>query len=386
MNATMEQMKRAIRIGRHTAVALLAAIPIVTGCTAAASNPGAAGVAVPATGPVLYVANQNDATVTLIDVRTNEVIQTVDLQQLGYGPNAKPHHIVAETDGSYWYVSLIGENKILKFDRQNRVVGEAVFEVPGMMALHPTRDLLFVGRSMTAVNPPQRIGIVTRSAMEVEELPVFFPRPHAIALDPVSDVVYSASLGVNQMAAVDWEQEQVNLVAVDGDPAALMQFALSPDRTTLVISGEVSGELFVFDVSDPLHPQLADRIDVGVQPFDPIFTNDGRWVYLGNKLANRVTIVDMRTRMVAKTLEHAGIRQPHGVAASPDGRWIYVSNNNLGAQALAGMSPEHAEHMAGMATGEAGLGTIVVIDTDTQEVAKVITVGHNAAGIGIGGR
>ncbi|MGH7445764.1 MAG: YncE family protein, partial [Longimicrobiales bacterium] len=158
-------MKRTIRIGRHTAVALLAALPIVTGCAAAAANPGAAGVAVPATGPVLYVANQNDATVTLIDVRTNEIMQTVDLQQLGYGPNAKPHHIVAEHDGSHWYVSLIGENRILKFDRQNRVVGEAVFEVPGMMTLHPTRDLLFVGRSMTAVNPPQRIGIVTRSTM-----------------------------------------------------------------------------------------------------------------------------------------------------------------------------------------------------------------------------
>lgn len=371
---------------RHTAGVLLAVAVLTAACAGATASSGGTGAPVPANGPILYVANQNDATVTLIDVRTNEVLQTVDLQQLGYGPNAKPHHIVAENDGSHWYVSLIGENKVLKFDRQNRVVGEAVFEVPGMMALHPTRDLLFVGRSMTAVNPPQRIGIITRSTMEVEELPVFFPRPHAIALDPVADVVYSASLGVNQMAAIDWEQEQINLVAVNGDPAALMQFALSPDRSTLVISGEVSGELFVFDVSDPLHPQLADRIDVGVQPFDPIFTNDGRWVYLGNKLANRVTIVDMRTRTVARTLEHPGILQPHGVAASPDGRWIYVSNNNLGASALAGMSPEHAEHLAGMAAGEAGLGTIVVIDTNTQEVAKVITVGHNAAGIGIGGR
>lgn len=383
-------MKRTRRMLGQGLLAVGAATLLAAACGTAPANTGVAAGTVSAAraaaGPILYVCNQNDATVTLIDVATNEIIATVDLQALGYGPNAKPHHVVAEPDGSYWYVSLIGENRVLKLDRQNRVVGEAVFEVPGMMALHPTEDLLFVGRSMTAVNPPQRIGILTRSTMEVEELPVFFPRPHALALDPVADVAYSASLGVNQMAAIDWEQEQVNLVAVDGEPAALMQFALSPDRHTLVISGEVSGELYVFDVSDPLAPRLTDRIAVGVQPFDPIFTTDGRWVYLGNKLANRVTIVDMSTRTVAKTLEHAGIRQPHGVAVSPDGRKVYISNNNLGAQALQGMSPEHAAHAGQMATGEPGLGTIVVIDTGTQEVTDVITVGRNAAGIGIGGR
>ena len=366
--------------------ALLAGVAAVAGCSAttAASAP-AGGQVVAATGPILYVCSQDDATVTLIDTGTNEIVGLVDLKALGYSANAKPHHIVVEANGSHWYVSLIGENKVVKLDRANRVVGEAVFEVPGMMALHPTQDLLFVGRSMTAVNPPQRIGIIERSAMTVEELPVFFPRPHAIALDPVADIVYTASLAVNQMAAIDWAEEDVRLVAVDGDPAALMQFALSPDRSTLVISGEVSGELFVFDVTTPAAPVLADRIEAGVQPFDPVFTRDGRWVYFGNKLADRVTIVDMTTRTVAKTLEHDGIRQPHGVATSPDGRWVYVSNNNLGAQAHRMMAGDHAQHLAGQAGGEPGLGTVVVIDAATQEVAKVITVGRNASGIGVGG-
>src|SRR5690606_27626312 len=114
--------------------------------------------------------------------------------------------------------------------------------------------------------------------------------------------------------------------------------------------------------------------------------SDGRWVYFGNKLADRVTVVDMATRTIAKTIEHEGIRQPHGVAVSPDGRWVYVSNNHLGAEAHRMMAGEHAAHMGAQAPGEPGLGTVVVIDTATREVAKVITVGRNASGIAVAGR
>jgi DNA-binding beta-propeller fold protein YncE len=363
---------------RVVGVALALLLPLAASC--ASIGIGGAADDVPATA-ILYVANQDDATVTLIDTRSNEIMRTVDLKALGYGPNAKPHHIVVEPDGSYWYVSLIGENRIAKIDRNDRVVAEAVFEAAGMMALHKTRDLLFIGRSMTAVNPPQRIGVVTRSSMEIDELPIFFSRPHAIAVNSVADVAYSASLAVNQIAAIDWQQEEVKLHAIDGPQHALMMYALSPDLRTLVISGELSGELLVFDVSEPLQPRLDGRIDVGMQPFDPIFTRDGRYVYFGNKLMDRVSIVDMQTRTVVKTLQHEGIRQPHGVALSTDGRWLYVSNNNLGSQAGRMMAADHSAHMGAAPQGEPGLGTVVVIDTQTQEVAKVITVGRNASGI-----
>src|SRR5690606_23906010 len=143
--------------------------------------------------------------------------------------NAKPHHIAVEPDGSFWYVTLIGENRIVKLDRNNQVAGQATFEVPGMLALHPTQDLLFVGRSMTAVNPPKRIGVIKRSDMSIEEVDVLFPRPHAMVLDAKDNTVYTASLAVNQMAAIDVASEKVQIVEVGGKQHAIMQFALSPD-------------------------------------------------------------------------------------------------------------------------------------------------------------
>jgi len=339
----------------------------------AAAAPGSA---------VLYVCNQNDATVSVIDPATRKIIRTVDLQALGFSANAKPHHIAVEPDGSYWYVSLIGDNRVVKLDSSDRVVGQVEFEMPGMLALHPTEKYLVVGRSMTAVNPPPRIGVIDREKMTIEEIDVLFPRPHAIAIEPASQTIYTASLGVNQIAAVDMNSERVELTNVSGPPHALMQFAVSPDGRTMVVSAELSHRLLILDITDRMKPKPVAEVEVEHQPFDPVFTPDGRYVYLGNKAANAITVVDVPARRVAKVIRGGGIAQPHGAVVSADGRWVFVSNNNLKG------TGDHAGHMMvggsqAVPAQPAGPGTVVVIDATTQSIADVITVGHNASGIAL---
>ena len=334
--------------------------------------------------PLLYVTNQDDATVSVVDPNTRRVVRTVDLQRLGFGPNAKPHHVAIEPDGSYWYVTLIGENRILKLDRADRVVAQATFETPGMLALDPTSDLLVVGRSMTAVNPPKRIGIIHRGDMSIEEVDVPFPRPHAMVMNPATGIAYTASLADNQMAAVHLSDERVSAQPVAGPPHAMMQYALSPDGRTLVASGELSHQLLFFDLTDPMRPTLQASVNVGAQPFDPVFTPDGRWIYLGNKAVNTVTVVDAATRQVARVITNEGLAQPHGTAVSPDGRYVFVSNNNTkGGHAMHDMGggAGAAGASAGATTAGGDTGRVIVIDTQTQQVVAVIPVGHNAAGL-----
>src|SRR5262245_21709629 len=98
---------------RTFVAALLASIS--AGAVALPSAPTTAPVpAVVAPTTLLWVCNQNDASVSIVDAATGKVLRTVDLQKLGFSANAKPHHIVVEPDGSFWYVTLIGENKIVK--------------------------------------------------------------------------------------------------------------------------------------------------------------------------------------------------------------------------------------------------------------------------------
>lgn len=340
-----------------------------------------------ASAGLLYVCNQDEASVAIVDIEAGAVIHTVDLQALGFSANARPHHIAIEPDGSYWYVSLIGEGVVAKLDREHRLVGTAEFETPGMLALDPANDRLFVARSMTAVNPPARIGIIRPSDMSIEEVEVFFPRPHALVLDDRTGIAYTASLAVNQIAAVDPETERAVVTDVEGPPHALMQWAISPDGTTLAISGEMSHTVHFFDISgDPLEPRQVGVVEVEPQPFDPVFTRDGRTVWLGNKIANRITAIDVETLEVIRVLDDPRIRQPHGAALSADGRFVLISNTNVREPHDMMMLPGDAHDHAGHAPAERvvdGTGSVAIIDAASGALVSVVEVGQNATGIAV---
>lgn len=342
---------------------------------------------------LLFVCNQDEASVAIIDIGAGEVIHTVDLQALGFSANARPHHIVIEPDGSHWYVSLIGEGVVAKLDREHRLMGTAEFESPGMLALHSGEDRLWVARSMTAVNAPPRIGIIRPSDMSVEEVEVFFSRPHALVVDEHTGIAYTASLGANQIAAVDPETERAVVTNVEGPPHALMQWAISPDRNTLAISGEVSNTVHFFDISeDPLNPRHLGLVEVESQPFDPIFTRDGRTVWLGNKMADRITAIDVGSLQVTKVLEDPRIRQPHGAAVSADGRFVLISSTNVREphdmmmMAHGDDHGHHDHHHDDLEPGErvvGGPGSIAIIDAASGMLINVIEVGQNATGIAV---
>lgn len=330
----------------------------------------------------LYVANQGAAMISVIDMATHMVIRTVDLQALGFPASSLPHHIAVEPDGSYWYVSLIGANAVLKFDRQNELVGRLEFERPGLLALDPASDRLYVARSMAAVDPPRRIGMIRRTDMTVEEVDVFFPRPHALAVEPGGAHLFTASLAVNQIAVVDPGEEVVELTTLKGDrPDVFIHFAISPDGRVMVGSAELTSRLYLFDLDRLPDMTPVDTIDVNSAPWHPVFTPDGRWIYVGNNWANSVTVIDMRNRQVAAVIEGDGLAQPHGSAVSPDGRYVYISSRNL--EMPAGHSKAAHVYRPRYDLGNnARPGTVVVIDTRTQKIVKVIEIEEYGSGMG----
>ncbi|MFQ5551440.1 MAG: beta-propeller fold lactonase family protein, partial [Gemmatimonadales bacterium] len=324
----------------------------------------------------VYVTNQSAALVSVIDVATNQVVRTVDLVGLGFTPNAKPHDVAVEPDGAAWYVSLITDNVVLKFDRNNNFLGRVEFERPGLLALSHANNTLYVGRSMAAVNPPQRIGVIDGASLELEEVDVFFPRPHALAVAPDGANVYTASLALNQIATADIAdiaEEDLALTNIAGDnPHVFVEFAISPDGNTMVAATEMTSQFMIFDISDPPNVVLQESIDINAAPWHPIYSRDGRYVYVGNKNANTVTVVDMQSRAVVDVIEGNGLAEPHGSALSADGRYVYISNRNL----AGAYTPRYD------LGDNANAGTVVVIDTESREIIKVIEVDEYAAGMG----
>ena len=331
---------------------------------------------------LLYVADQGEAKVSIIDMETNMVVRTVDLQALGFPAHALPHHIAVEPDGSYWYVSLIAGNAVLKFDRENELIGQIEIEWPGLLALDPTSDRLFVARSMASVNPPHRVGVIQRTDMTMEEIDVFIPRPHALAVGPGGRSVFTASLSVNDIAVLNPEDGTLELTTLVAErPHVVINFAVSPDGRWMVGTTELTSKLLVFDLDRLPDLTPVEEIDVSTAPWHPVFTPDGKWVYFGNNWDNSVTVVDMETRKVAKVIEGAGIAQPHGSAVSQDGQYAYIASRNL--KMPEGHTKSAHVYKPRYDFGDnAHIGTVIVIDTSTQSIVKIIEIEDYGSGLG----
>jgi len=317
---------------------------------------------------------QDEAKVAIVDTATKAVVRTVDFQTLGFSATAKPHYIVVEPDASFWYVSLIGANRVVKMDRQDRIAGQYEMETPGMLALAPGNRLVAT-RSMSAVNPPKRIAIIDRRSMTGEEIEVLFARPHPMAATSAG-YAYTGSLGVNQIASIELAGQKVGIANLPGPIHSLVQFTVSRDGKTLVASTDVSGQVLVFDLTAPAAPKLVKTIDVGKMAFDPVFTPDGKFVWVPVKSSNELVVLDTATWAEVARIKDANLKQPQQVVFSPDGATAFVTNNNK------------MDHMADPAMaghtmpGMDATGALVVVNARTRVVEKAIPLGKNLTGMG----
>jgi DNA-binding beta-propeller fold protein YncE len=299
----------------------------------------------------LYVPNQLGASVSVLDGR-GTLLTTMDLRAHGFSERAMPHQVAAEPDGSAWYVTLAGDDRVVKFDGDDRPVARAEFESPGMVVLDPGRDRLYVSRALAAVHPPTSIGVFRASDLTLlEETEVLVSRPHGMAVDTVSGRVHVASIASGRLATVDPERGSVTITRVPEAPNGFVGVYASPDGGRLVAT-----------------TQLTDRS-----------------VWFPNQEAGAVTRVEAGSWTVSDTIRHEAFDEPHGVVVTPDGRTVYVTSPG---RALESGAEPYRPPQEGAGPGPdlrspRANGTVVVIDALSGEVLNVTEVGPYAAAPGL---
>jgi DNA-binding beta-propeller fold protein YncE len=356
-----------------------------------------------ATGRV-FVAVQDAGMVSVIDVDRHVVARNVHFTDHG-GRAATPHDTAYEPDGSAFYVTLIGARRVVKVEpNTGAVIGDLNVAAinptyrPGMLALDPDSDRLYLSRSITDLTGGRSIVAIDRTTMQGEEVLVPYTRPHPIGLTRDGRYILSGSLADNIAAAIDTETwDVVHSIRVDGTQTPLLHYDVAPDGRTAAITGQFSNRLYILDITDPQNLSVIHAVPVGHEPWYPAYSADGRHVIVPNHRSNDISVVDVAAGTMVRTITHERFAMPHGAAASHDGRYIFVSNSNLRHDDDHGNGAHQHDHhhppayqprfpLDRSGDGRADnlmTGHVAVIDARTYEVIRIIEVEEFPSGMSL---
>lgn len=322
---------------------------------------------------LLYVAHDAEPVISVIDTDAQIVVRRVRLTEYGFSENARAQHVAVEPDGSFWYVS-VGSTRssdvqgVVKFNRQNVKIGQYLTPNPGLIVLHPTQNVLYVSRSLSA-NEPRSLIELRRADMLAIEIPTTFAGIRALAVRPFGDFLFSSSTDVDQMVIVDLSNLNVSFFDIAGVKHEFGQFAIAPSGNRMWGSGMESRTVTLFDISNPTKVVQRQSLNIGGRPLDLTYLPDASKVYVSVPDANKITVLNAHLELIEREIRHAGISDPVGVTTNSDGSYLFVANRNSSGS----YSPRQSF------PGEGSPGTLVVIDTASDTVVKVIELGSGAA-------
>src|SRR5690606_28480407 len=121
----------------------------------------------------------------------------------------------------------------------------------------------------------------------------------------------TASLAENRIASVEVSTGRVTLSNIPGAARSLVQFTIAPHGRSMIAGGELSNTMLFWDPSTvPL--AVVREQPVGAKPWDPVFSRDGRRIYVSLLVDNAVAEIDAATGQVLRRFTER-LAQPDGV-------------------------------------------------------------------------
>lgn len=332
----------------------------------------------------LYATNQGEDVTTVIDLDHHKIARyvTTGTENIATAPLLSPHNVVVDWQNQYYYVNLIGGNKLLKFRvTDNQKVGEVTTGIfsPAQVALSRNSDTAYVTNfesmrnNISLVNTATmtKIGDIGDDAMV---------KPHGVSITPnFKYVIVMNSFSDNLTIIQTSDNTIVKTVPLSGNVPVLpigysyqyepYQAAITPDSRFAYVACRKSNEVRVLDIEQM---KIIDSIRVGTMPLIPAISVDGQYVFVPNRNSNSVSVISTATRKVEYTLEAVGV-EPHGTAVSKDGKYLYVSCENY----LNSDPPHHVTQ------GSKRPGFVKIIDIAKKSVVASLEVGNFGAGIAV---
>ena len=271
-----------------------------------------------AAGPrPVFVLNSLDATVSVIDP-----VRRVELRRLPTGK--EPHHLYLTPDEKSLIVANAVGNSLTFIDP---VAGQVQRVVPDIVDPYHLRFSPDMRWFVTAANRLNHVDIYrwqpadTARPLQLVKRIEAARTPSHLAIDSRSTVVYVSLQDSDELAAIDLATQAVRWkVPVGKMPADVF---LAPDDRLLLVG--LTGDRFVeaWDVSGPA-PRLVRRIETGDGAHAFRARGDRRHVFVSNRVANTISLIDYQALQVVATYPAPG--GPDCMELLADGRTLLVTS------------------------------------------------------------
>jgi len=268
----------------------------------------------------IFVLNSQDADVSIID--------PVSFTQLRRLPTGKePHHLYLAPDEKTLIVANAASNSLTFIDPTNGAVRRTV---PGIVDPYHLRFSPDMKWFVTAANRLNHVDLYRWQGAEAAEPLKLVKRieapktPSHLSIDSKSTVVYASLQDSNELMAIDLATQAPRWkVKVGKMPADL--YLTADDRLLLV---GLTGDKFVevYDVSGgPATPaRLVKRIETGNGAHAFRAKGDKRHVFVSNRVANTISLIDTQTLSVVE--HYPGPGGPDCMEMLADGKTLLVTS------------------------------------------------------------
>lgn len=303
--------------------------------TAGKFSPKVAGIT-----PRVYVPNSDAHSLTVIDPATGTVIETVSVGVL-------PHHVTPSWDLSTLWVLDTSGNAIFPIDPKTGKLGSAIpVEDPYNLYFTPdgTQALVIAERY-------QRIDVRDPKTWELLwSVPVPHPGVNHGDFSPDGRYFYASCEFSGWFVKIDLLQRKIVAEREIGIEPIDTKF--NPDATVLYVADQVRGGVLLIDPNDL---RELGYIPTGNGAHGLYPSRDGTKLYVTNRLAGSVSVIDFATNQIVATWTIPGGGSPDMGSVSPDGSQFWVSGRY------------HSE--------------VYVFDTATGNLAMRIKAGGGAHGL-----
>ncbi|MGH1356174.1 MAG: YVTN family beta-propeller repeat protein [Thalassovita sp.] len=244
--------------------------------------------AVPAMAEEIWVTNEKDDTVSVIDVATLEVIRTIPTGE-------RPRGVTFSHDFSRVYICASDSDTVQVMDPETGKVLHNLpsGEDPEQFVLHPNDRHLYIANEDDAITTV----VDTESRTVIAQIDVGI-EPEGMAVSPDGKIAITTSETTNMAHWIDTETQQLFAnTLVDARPRHA-EFVKHGQE--LWVSAEIGGTISVFDVATQTE-QAKIRFDVKgvhpdrVQPVGFELTEDEKTAFVALGPSNHVAVVNADT-------------------------------------------------------------------------------------------